>query len=164
MSARAETASATAREPILRIATQDDLTSLISLYAQLNPGDAQPSQDRLSAVLHDIVASRHFELVLAELEGRVVGTCYLNVIPNLSRGASPYAVVENVVVARAWRRRGVGRALLAFALARAWARGCYKAMLQTGSKSEGTFAFYRSCGFSPTEKTAFVARPPLPSA
>lgn len=84
--------------------------------------------------------SRHFELIVAERDGTVAGTCYLNVI------------------------RGIGQAMMAFALERAWERGCYKAMLQTGSRSESTYRFYRACGFSQTEKVAFVARPPRPAA
>ena len=71
----------------------------------------------------------------------------------------PYAVIENVVVTSDLRHRGIGKALLRYALARAWERGCYKAMLQTGSKSEAKHRFYRSCGFSQTDKVAFVARP-----
>ncbi|MGV3562508.1 MAG: hypothetical protein ACO1ON_04440 [Nocardioides sp.] len=36
-----------------------------------------------------------------------------------------------------------------------------KAMLLTGSRTPGTHAFYRSCGFSPDAKTAYLARPGL---
>lgn len=143
----------------IRVATTEDLQSIMALYGQLNPGDAPVSERRLASVLKEIVTSPGFELVVAALGERVVGTCYLNIIPNLSRGASPYAVVENVIVDRDVRRQGVGKAVLDFALGRAWSRGCYKAMLQTGSRSEGTRQFYRSCGFSDAEKMAFVARP-----
>jgi len=37
-------------------------------------------------------------LFVLEQAGAVVATTYLNVIPNLTRAARPYAVVENVVV------------------------------------------------------------------
>ncbi len=43
----------------------------------------------------------------------------------------------------------------------AWDAGCYKAMLMTGSRTPGTHAFYRACGFSPDAKTAYLARPPV---
>ncbi len=145
--------------PLIRIATPEDLASIMILYAVLNPGDRPAPVERLASTLKEIVSSPYFEVVVAETGARVVGTCYLNIIPNLSRGAAPYAVIENVVVAGDVRRQGVGRAVLGFALDRAWARGCYKAMLQTGSKSDDTHQFYRSCGFSQTEKRAFVARP-----
>lgn len=46
-------------------------------------------------------------------------------------------------------------------LERAWAAGCYKAMLQTGSKTPSTHAYYRACGFVDDAKTAYLARPPV---
>jgi GNAT superfamily N-acetyltransferase len=44
-------------------------------------------------------------------------------------------------------------------LERAWAAGCYKAMLQAGSRNPNTHAFYRACGFMDDAKTAYLARP-----
>ena len=146
----------------IRLATVEDLPALASLYRQLNPDDEATTPNQVAAVSEEILTSKHFELIVAESGGDLVGTCYLNVIPNLPRGARPYAVIENVVVTRDLRNRGIGKALLRYALARAWERGCYKAMLQTGSKSEAKHSFYRSCGFSQTDKVAFVARPTSP--
>jgi GNAT superfamily N-acetyltransferase len=48
---------------------------------------------------------------------------------------------------------------MAATLQAAWDAGCYKAMLQTGSRRPATHAFYRACGFSPDAKTAYLARP-----
>lgn len=136
-----------------------DLPALVALYAQLHPGEEHAPEEQLASVFAEILSSRYFEVVVAEVEGSVVGSCYLNVIPNLTRGAKPYAIVENVVTTAELRNRGVGKAVVGFALSRAWERGCYKVMLQTGSKSEAKHGFYRRCGFSQTEKLAFVARP-----
>ncbi|WP_250574546.1 GNAT family N-acetyltransferase [Nonomuraea sediminis] len=84
---------------------------------------------------------------------------YLNVIPNLTRSASSYAVIENVVVEETLRGTGLGRQIMAGTLRAAWKAGCYKAMLQTGSSKPATHAFYRACGFSSDSKTAYLARP-----
>jgi hypothetical protein len=46
---------------------------------------------------------------------------------------------------------------MGFALESAWKAGCYKAMLQTGSKKEITHKFYAACGFIEGEKFAFNA-------
>ena len=143
----------------LRHATRADLDTLLALYAQLNPDDLVAPRDRLAPVLDQILASGHFTLCVATLDDRVVATCYLNVIPNLSRGGAPYAVVENVVVETALRGGGLGRQVLRFALDEAWRRGCYKVLLQTGSRDPRVHRFYAACGFSASEKTGFVARP-----
>jgi len=144
----------------LRHAGRDDLDALIALYEQLNPGDVAASRERLATLLDLIVASEHFAIVVATQHERVVATCYLNVIPNLTRGGAPYAIVENVVVDAALRGGGFGQQLVRFALAEAWRRGCYKALLQTGSRDPRVHRFYLACGFSASEKTGFVARAP----
>ncbi len=144
---------------LVRNATPEDLPLLLALYLQLNPDDPPVDAVLAQAVLHGILASSHFELFVAELAGEVVGTCYLNIVPNLSRGLSPYAVLENVVVEQRARGRGIGQAVVRHALDRAWQRGCYKVMLMTGSRKESTHGFYRSCGFLSGDKFAFVAKP-----
>ena len=114
------------------------------------------------------VASQAFELILGapglyifvlELAGAVVATAYLNVIPNLTRSASPYAVIENVVVEESLRGTGLGKQIMAGTLRAAWDAGCYKAILMTGSRKPATHAFFRACGFSAEAKTGYVARP-----
>lgn len=92
---------------------------------------------------------------------RVAATTYLNIIPNLTRSASPYAVIENVVVEKSLRGTGLGKRIMTSTLEAAWAAGCYKVMLMTGSSNPATHAFYRACGFSPDAKTAYLARPPV---
>lgn len=68
-------------------------------------------------------------------------------------------MIENVVVDETLRGTGLGKQIMAATLQAAWDRGCYKAMLMTGSKTPATHSFYRSCGFSPDAKTAYLARP-----
>nr|WP_202894428.1 GNAT family N-acetyltransferase [Kribbella italica] len=107
-----------------------------------------------------ILASEAFRLSVLEVDGDVVATTYLNLVPNLTRGSRPYAVVENVVVEESRRGTGLGQQIMAGTLQAAWDAGCYKVMLMTGSKRESTHAFYRACGFRDDVKQAFQARPP----
>lgn len=144
---------------VIRCATGGDLAALQHLYSQLHPDDP-PVADH--AVLMTIVEQPGLDLLLLEVQGEVLATAYLNVIANLTRGARPYAVIENVVVDEAHRGTGLGQQLMAATLQRAWAAGCYKAMLLTGRRAPGTHSFYRACGFAADEKTAYVARPPSP--
>jgi GNAT superfamily N-acetyltransferase len=146
--------------PALRHATGDDLDALLALYAQLNPDDLAAPRERLAAILERILASDGLAIVVATQHDVVVATCYLNVLPNLTRGGASYAVIENVVVDAARRGSGLGHAVVSFALAQAWHRGCYKALLQTGSRDPAVHRFYEACGFTAREKTGYVARPP----
>jgi GNAT superfamily N-acetyltransferase len=79
------------------------------------------------------------------------------VIPNLTRGARPYGLIENVVTHQEYRGHGYGKALLAKALEFGWSQHCYKVMLMTGRK-DATHHFYESAGFESQSKKAFVAK------
>ena len=98
-------------------------------------------------------------VLVADLDGSLVASCMLAIIPNLTRGARPYGLVENVVTHSAHRRQGIGTRLLRHALQIAWELNCYKVMLLTGSKSEGTLQFYEQAGFRKGTKTGFIAMP-----
>ena len=144
---------------MFREARPGDLDDILRLYRQLHPSDPVLAAGGAAEVLEQILASPWLHLFVLERDGAVVATTYLNLIPNLTRGASPYAVIENVVVEESRRGTGLGRQIMDATLEAAWDAGCYKAMLQTGSRTPATHAFYRACGFSPDAKTAYLARP-----
>ena len=77
-------------------------------------------------------------------------------IKNLTRGARPYALIENVVTSADCRGQWYATALLQTAAECARAARCYKLMLMTGSKNEPTLRFYERAGFNCSDKTGFV--------
>lgn len=81
-------------------------------------------------------------------DGKIIGTCTVNLCANLSWSGRPYAIIENVIVAPDQRRKGVGKALLAFAQDFALESGCYKVALMTGSRKPETLKFYEEAGFT----------------
>lgn len=144
---------------VIRAARKADCDAILRLYRQLQPEDPVLTDGSDRAVFEAIMQAPGLTLLVLDLQGVVVATSYLNVVPNMTRGASPYAVIENVVVDEFRRNSGLGKQLMAATLQHAWEAGCYKAMLLTGSKRPQTHAFYRACGFSGDAKTAFLARP-----
>jgi N-acetylglutamate synthase-like GNAT family acetyltransferase len=144
---------------MIREATAEDFHAVMRLYCQLHVDDPVLEERAARKVFDEILSASTVHLMVLEHEEAVVATAYLNVIPNLTRSASPYAVIENVVVDENLRATGLGKQLMAATLDAAWNAGCYKAMLMTGSRRPSTLGFYRTCGFSPDEKSAFVAHP-----
>jgi len=144
-------------ELTIRTADQNDLPALLGLYRQLHP-DEEPvplavARNRLEQLLRYPGSS-----ILVGMRGDdLVATCTLIVIPNLTRGAAPYALVENVVTDAQHRKRGYGKLVLEAAMSAAWRFGCYKVMLLTGSKNPATLRFYAEAGFEQS-KTGFQAR------
>ena len=146
---------------LIREAEAGDFDRLMELYAQLNPDDPPLEHGEDRAVFDEILSTNNLHLFVLEDDGGTVqSTCYLNVIPNISRHASPYGIIENVVTEEALRGRGIGKEIMRHTLDFSWEAGCYKVMLQTGSRRESTHNFYKACGFSGDDKFGFVARPP----
>lgn len=142
----------------VREARETDFQRIIELYRQRQHSDPILEDGSDREAFEQILREPGLKLFVLEEDGRIQATCYLNIIPNITRSARPYAIVENVVTDREVRRRGYGRRIMAHALEVAWTAGCYMVMLQTGSKRESTHAFYKACGFSGSEKQAYVAR------
>ena len=133
-----------------------DLEGLLRLYTELHE-DPMPAQgETLSALWHGILEDKNHHIVVAEKKGEIVSSCVVLVVPNLTHGQRPYALIENVVTAKAFRGRGLASACLDYAKQLALQHNCYKMMLLTGSRQESTLAFYRKAGYNSRDKTAFV--------
>ncbi len=145
---------------IFRRINSDELDALLDLYRHLHESDAPPPDRKtLLRVWKDLTADPKITCLVAEEGGALVASCILVVVPNLTRGARPYGLIENVVTRRERRGKGTGTALLRHALGLAWAQDCYKVMLLTGRKQEETLRFYERAGFRRGDKTGFVATP-----
>jgi GNAT superfamily N-acetyltransferase len=141
----------------IRAAEKGDLGALRELYRQLNPDDPPLAEQDAERIWRDFSAISGSAIFVGLVDGAIVTTCTLVVIPNLTRGGSPYALIENVVTHAARRKQGYGRAVLQAAVAEAWRLGCYKVMLLTGSKNPATLNFYLAAGFEQS-KTGYQVR------
>lgn len=146
-----------ASELQIRPANCDDLKDLLPLLIELNPDDKQLSMDVAKTLLDKTHAIDGSTILIGLVNGKVASTCTVIVIPNLSRNGRPYALIENVVTAARFRKRGFGEAVIKHAIQHAWKHDCYKTMLMTGSKDPGTLKFYSRCGLS-ANKTGFQIR------
>ena len=141
----------------IRAAHAADLEGLAALYPHLNPSDEPISRDLATARLDAINQIPGSTVLLGLLHDELVASCTLIVIPNLTRGGKPYALIENVVTNALHRGQGYGTRILRAAVAAAWEAGCYKVMLMTGSKQPSTLKFYENAGFEQS-KTGFQIR------
>ena len=141
-------------------AEEGELDQVLGLYRHLHANDPilEPSA-ALQELWRSIWADPNIRLVVARSAGEVVSTCTLVIVPNLTRGARPYGLIENVITHPDHRRKGIGTAVVHHALGIAWGRGCYKVMLLTSSTSESTWRFYERAGFLRGIKTGFIAYP-----
>ena len=143
---------------MIREVTPSDAQALQELYLHHLTQTPQPAP-KLSDWEEKIarfVADENYCILVGTAEGQVVSSVTLIVVENLTHGMRPYALIENVVTHAAHRKKGYAGALMEAACTMARNRSCYKVMLLTGSKQEGTLSFYRKCGFNSQDKTGFV--------
>ncbi|MEM8654747.1 MAG: GNAT family N-acetyltransferase [Pseudomonadota bacterium] len=130
-----------------------DAKAACALYLDL------PRSDLVAPVAHfNAVLDHPGTSVAGAFDGvTLLGMATMHLLPNMTYGGRPYALIENVVTAPDHRMRGVGRAVLENLIARAWDADAYKIMLLTG-QARGAQGFYRKLGFDDTNKHGMVLR------
>jgi len=132
----------------IREARAKDLPAAMPLFGQLGLDDGR--------VLDDDEARRLFEkmrrypdyrLYIALLDGEVLGAFALLIMDNLGHRGAPSGIVEDVVVREGWRGRGIGTAMMRFAMGLCRAKQCYKMVLSSNRNRGEAHRFYRALGF-----------------
>lgn len=138
------------RQVRVRRARRADVPAIVALLAddvlgqsREDPGDLAP----YVAAFERVDADPAHLLVVAEAGSEVVGTLQLTVLPGLSRRGALRAQVEAVRVADSQRGRGLGRALVLWAVEESRARGCSLVQLTSSKQRTDALRFYERLGF-----------------
>ena len=131
----------------IRDADAGDAESIAALLGQLGYSTTAASVDARLERLR-IVGDR---VVVAELDGVVVGLAQLHVSPTLEYDW-PAAKLGALVVDEAHRGRSIGRALVEAMEAEARARRCELLFVTTAARREDAHEFYRRVGLEETGK------------
>ena len=132
----------------IRDATEDDLPAVLRILAESGI-DGGESFTLDEAVEHFARIRRHpgFRLLVAVVEGEVVGTYALAILEKLGKRGSPAGVVEDVAVLPSRQGQGIGRAMMEHARDACRRAGCYKLALSSNLRREDAHRFYDSLGF-----------------
>jgi GNAT superfamily N-acetyltransferase len=131
----------------IRDAEARDADAISALLGQLGyPATAEALPPRLERL--QIVGDR---VVVADLDGAVVGLAQLHVSPTLEY-ERPAAKLAALVVDASHRGEGVGRALVEAMEAEARARRCELLFLTTAARREDAHEFYLRVGLEETGK------------
>jgi GNAT superfamily N-acetyltransferase len=131
----------------MRPATKADLAAVLTLYAQSGLDDEVLAIADAEAIFARMCAYPDYTLLVAEVDGRIVGTLALLIMDNLGHLGAKSAVVEDVVVDPALQRHGIGKVMMRDAMTRAAAKHCYKMTLSSNMKRVPAHAFYEGLGF-----------------
>jgi ribosomal protein S18 acetylase RimI-like enzyme len=116
-----------------------------------------PDREHVQALLKLLsqaaqVRSEDAPTYVAESDGRVVGMVTLCVFRTLT---GPKAYLDHLVVAPDRRRRGIGRALVEYAIEQARAAGASRIDLTANTEKKAGQALYRSFGFHERDTASF---------
>ena len=139
-------------EPIIRPAVRADLPDIVRLLAddQLGSGREEcstPLPDSYYTAFQNIHDDINNELVVVELNGKIVGVLQLTFIPYITYQGSWRAMIEGVRVDSSMRSAGIGRRLVSWAVERAASRGCNLVQLTSNKERNDAIRFYKSLGF-----------------
>ena len=91
-------------------------------------------------------------LVVTAEDGRVAATMQLTFIPGLARRGALRAQIEAVRVGAGYRSRGLGEAMITWAIAEARRRGCRIVQLTSDKRRVHAHRFYQRLGFAATHE------------
>lgn len=136
----------------IRLARREDVPAIVALLADdpLGRGRedlADPLPEPYFHAFDAIAAQRGNALLVAELDGSVVGCLQLTVIPGLSRRGMTRGLIEAVRVASGRRAQGIGERLMRDAIERARDAGCGLVELTSDKSRLAAHRFYERLGF-----------------
>ena len=129
----------------IRDAQAADAEPIAELLGQLGyPTEPSAVKERLERLV--IVGD---SVVVAELDGDVVGMAHLHVSPTIER-ERPAAKLGALIVSESRRGRGIGRALVQAAEREARKRGSGSFFVTTSNRRDEAHRFYQSVGLEET--------------
>jgi GNAT superfamily N-acetyltransferase len=140
-------------QPVIRRANVHDLPRVVALIAggarcgsAVDGAGLPPAQSHYDAFAA-IDADPDNDLMVADYDGRVVGTLQFTVITYIQHGGGRVAQVESVHVDAAMRGKKIGEAMMRWAIDEARRRGCFRIQLTTDTARTDAHRFYERLGF-----------------
>ena len=135
----------------IRGAEPDDLPAILRLLDQdsfryFGETPLEPSE-RQRAALQDIAQDPMQDLLVGELDGRVIATCQVTWMRMLVANGGLFCQVEAVRTEASLRGRGIGAALMEHVEAEAARRGAARVQLTSNVERPDAHRFYERLGY-----------------
>jgi len=138
---------------MFRMARRADLPAIVRMLADDELGRRRerfkdPLPQSYYEAFEQIEEDSNHELIVAELDGEVVGTLQLMFLPSISFQGGLRAQVESVRVDKMYRGGGLGSNLMKWSIERAKQRGAHIVQLTSHRSREDAHRFYERLGFT----------------
>lgn len=140
-----------------RNAETTDLSEIVKMLADDVLGQEReryenPLPESYIDAFQSIDSDQNNELIVACLDGRIVGVQQITFTPYLTHQGGWRATIEGVRTVASERGKGIGSQLIQYAIERAKARECPIIQLTTDKKREDSLRFYERLGFTATHE------------
>jgi GNAT superfamily N-acetyltransferase len=139
---------------VIRPARLHDLPEIVGMLADDEKGAQreqfqpdEPIRQCYKDAFEAIDVDTNNGLIVAELNGQIVGTFQLIYIPSISFQGGVRAQIESVRVENSARGRGIGSRMMEWAVEQAKQRGCRLVQLMTHCDRKNAHRFYERLGF-----------------
>ena len=135
-----------------RDATEADLPAIVCLLAEDQIGgrkdDPGPPLDPVyAAAFAAIERDPNQRLIVAEIDGAVIGTMQLSFLPGLLNRGAWRGQIEAVRIAADQRGQGLGADMIAWGVEQCRERGCFMAQLTSNNDRVAAHRFYERLGW-----------------
>ena len=136
----------------LRDARREDVPAIVAMLADDALGAArevmtEPLPASYYAAFDALDRDPNNRLLIAEINGEIVGTLQITFIHGLSRQGAKRALIEAVRVASLHRGKGFGEQIIREAVEMARREGCAMVQLTTDKSRKDAHRFYERLGF-----------------
>lgn len=141
----------------IREARKDDLRDIVTMLADDELGQqresvAHPLSRAYIRAFDEIEADDRQMLMVAVLDGHVVGTLQISIIPGLARKGTTRGQLEAIRISRHHRGKGIGSELINWAVDECRRRQCGLVQLTSDKTRTEAHDFYSRMGFVATHE------------
>ena len=136
----------------IRKANREDLTQIIQLLANDPLGMQRESyQNPLPTeyyqAFEEIDTDKNQYLIVVEDNHKIIGTLQLTIITYLTYRGGKRGQIEGVRIDEAYRRHGIGKIMIQWAIDKARELNCHLVQLTMDKKRQETIEFYKKLSF-----------------
>jgi GNAT superfamily N-acetyltransferase len=97
------------------IAQKEHLPKILELYKQLLP-DEKPLDINKANEIWEIIEKNNVKYFIAMEDDKIISSCYLAIILNLTRNEKSNGFIENVITDEHYRKKGIGKKIIEMAV------------------------------------------------
>ena len=125
---------------------KQEIPQLLALYKEL--ADYENSVEICEQIFYKIDSDENYYLLVAKENNKIIGTALGIVCYSIPVSAMPFMIIEDVVVKKEYRKKGVGKKLFEKLDKIANENNCAYSFLVSGEKRKGAHKFYLKQGYN----------------